>query len=528
MRTSATNYKEKMDNPLVLTFDFGTQSLRISFIDTNGDCVAQEKFRYEPAYFSTSYGYAEQNPEYYWDSAFKTLKILCSKNKSLLKHIVGAALTTFRDTSVQLDDEYKPVRPCILWLDQRLAKGKEKLPLWHWAAYRLIGMTQTIIFNRARAVVHWLKENEPDSWNKTYKYVNISTYLNYKLTGNLIDSSASMIGHYPIDFKKRKWYRPNALKARMYGIPKRMLCDLVQPGEILGTIKEDIAKECGLPSGIKLYATGSDKACETIGLGALNKDTAAISYGTASTVEASNTKYCEPEPFLPAYPAAIPGWYNLDVQIYRGYWMLTWFSEQFAGDLTKKSQITKSPIEEILDADLKNIPPGSNGLIVQPYWGPGLSRPLARGAVIGFSDIHTRAHLYRAIIEGIAYALREGLEGIEKRQGHKVSKIRISGGGSQSDDICQITSDIFGLEVSRVQTYETSSLGAAMCVFLATKHFNNIDEATAKMVRKTKTFYPNAIAQQEYDYLYKNAYTKMYPQLKNIYKDINSFSKRGL
>ena len=132
--------------------------------------------------------------------------------------------------------------------------------------------------------------------------------------------------------------------------------------------------------------------------------------------------------------------------------MLTWFAKEFASDLAKaaKGNISK---ESILNAKLNTIPPGSNGLIVQPYWGPGLSRPLARGAIIGFSDIHTRDHLYRAIIEGIAYSLREGLEGIERSQRHKISEIRISGGGSQSDDICQITADIFGLPVSRVQTY---------------------------------------------------------------------------
>ena len=112
-----------------------------------------------------------------------------------------------------------------------------------------------------------------------------------------------------------------------------MLPELKQPGECLGQIKDEIADECGLPRGIKVYATGSDKACETVGLGALSRDIGAISYGTASTIEVSNQKYHEPEKFLPAYPAAVPNWYNMDVQIYRGYWMLTWFSREFAHEL---------------------------------------------------------------------------------------------------------------------------------------------------------------------------------------------------
>ena len=518
----------KEELPLVLVLDFGTQSLRASLTNDKGDIENIEKFKYDPPYFSDSYGYAEQDADYYWNGALTALKALCSKVPEKLHRIVGASITTFRDTSVQLDSSLKPIRRSILWLDQRLAKGKEKMPRLHWALFTLIGMKPTIILNRARTVAHWLKENEPDTWNRTYKYVNISTYLTYKLTNNLVDSASSFVGHYPINYKARNWYKnTNALKARFFGIPKRMLCELKAPGEVLGTISDAVADEVGLPHDIKLYATGSDKACETVGLGALSPDIGAISYGTASTIEVSNQKYHEPEPFLPAYGAAVPGWYNMEVQIYRGYWMLTWFAKEFASDLAKaaKGNISK---ESILNAKLNTIPPGSNGLIVQPYWGPGLSRPLARGAIIGFSDIHTRDHLYRAIIEGIAYSLREGLEGIERSQRHKINEIRISGGGSQSDDICQITADIFGLPVSRVQTYETTSLGASISVFLGTGRFATIEEATEAMSHKGKTFYPNEIAHKEYDFLYKNVYVKMYPQLKGVYKDINKFSKREI
>jgi len=515
-----------MKEPLILTIDFGTQSVRTAFINTKGDIVAIHKVKYRPPYVSSNYGYAEQEPDFYWVNAKHSLKTLCTENKELAQDVVGACLTTFRDTSVQLDENLKPLRKSIIWLDQRLAKGKEKLPFIDWAIFKLIGMKPTIVLNRARTVAHWLKENEPDTWNKTYKYVNISSYLTLKLTGNLVDSAACMIGHYPINFKKRKWYKENALKAKIYGIPTRMLCELKQPGETLGIILDSIADECGLPRGVKLIATGSDKACETIGLGTLNNSLAAISYGTACTIEVSNQKYHEPEPFLPAYPAGVPNWYNMEVQIYRGYWMLNWFAQEFAQEALGPTVGTADLINDLFNAKLNIIPPGSNGLIVQPYWGPGLSRPLARGGIIGFSDIHTREHIYKAIIEGIAYSLREGLIGIEKSQHHKVDEIRISGGGSQSDDICQITSDIFGLPVSRVQTFETTSLGAAISGFLALGYFKDVEEATKNMVHQTKTFYPNVMAHQEYNYLFKNVYTKMYPQLKDIYKDINKFSKR--
>lgn len=511
---------------LVLTIDFGTQSLRTALINKKGEIEGIVKKPYNPVYISLEKGYAEQDPDFYYDNLIVTLKALVDEHKDKLDRIKGATIATFRDSSVQLDKNLKPTRKSILWLDQRLAKGKEKIPFIYNALFSLVGMQETIKLNRSRTMAHWIKENEPDVWSKTDKYVNISTYLTYRLTGKLEDSAANLTGHYPINFKKRKWYGEKAMKGIIFGIPKRMLFNLKQPGEIIGEIKEEICKLTGLPNGIKLFASGSDKACETLGLGALSKSIGAISYGTASSIEVSNKKYHEPEPFLPAYPAAVPDWYNMEVQVYRGYWMLSWFSKNFASELVDESKIQKMAVEELLNRDLSKIPPGSDGLVLQPYWGPGLRRPLAKGAIIGFSDVHTREHMYRAIIEGIAYALKEGLQGIEKSQHHKVKELRISGGGSQSDAICQITADIFNLPVSRVQTFETTSLGAAISTFVALKEFNSPEEAMEAMSHKTVTFSPNPVAVQTYEELYKHVYLKMYPKLKNVYKDINKFTKR--
>ena len=512
--------------PLVLTIDFGTQSVRTALINKHGEIEGLVKKPYDPAYVSPQKGFAEQDPDYYYDCLMYCFKELAKAHKDKLDRVIGSTLSCFRDSSVQLDQNLKPVRPCILWLDQRLAKGSEKIPGIYNFLFKVVGMENTIKLNRSRTAAHWIKENEPDVWSKTHKYVNISTYLTYKITGSLCDSSASLTGHYPINFKTRKWQGEKAMKGIIFGIPARMLFPLKQPGEIVGVITDEIAEATGLPKGIKLIATGSDKACETIGLGALSKDVGAISYGTASTIEVSNQKYHEPEPFLPAYPAAVPNWYNMEVQVYRGYWMLSWFTKNFACELIDESKIQKMAVEEILNRDLAKIPPGSDGLVLQPYWGPGLRRPLAKGAIVGFSDIHTREHFYRAIIEGIGYALREGLESIEKSQRHKIKELMISGGGSQSDTICQITADIFGLPVSRVQTFETTSLGAAIATFTALGEFPSVEEAMRAMSHKTITFSPNEVAHQEYEKLYKKVYVKMFPKLKDVYKDLNKITKR--
>ena len=516
-----------MSNPLVLTFDFGTQSVRAALTNKKGEIEAIKKRNYQPEpYFSKEKGYAEQRPDFYYENLVECVKELVNENKDKLDRIIGATLACFRDSSVQLDKDNKPVRDSILWLDQRMAKASEKIPAIYSALFKLVGMAPTITLNRSRTAAHWIKENEPDVWAKTTKYVNMSTYLTYKITGNLVDSSASLTGHYPINFKKRQWDSVKSLKGCIFGITSDMLFPLKQPGEELGIISDEFAKVTGLPKGIKMVATGSDKACETIGLGALSNEIGAISYGTASTIEISNKKYHEPEPFLPAYPAAVPEWYNMEVQVYRGFWMLSWFTKNFAIEKIDEAKIQKMSVEEMLNKELEQVPPGSDGLVLQPYWGPGLRRPLAKGGIIGFSDVHTRAHLYRSIIEGIAYALREGKESIEKSQKHKIKELRISGGGSQSDAICQITADIFGLPVSRVQTYETTSLGAAISVFAALGEFSSVEEAMKEMSHKSVTFTPNKKAHEQYNDLYREVYLEMYPRLKKVYRHINKFTKR--
>ena len=514
------------NNPLVLTLDFGTQSVRAALINKSGNLVYLSKKEYGQVSFSLKKGYAEQFADYYWESMIECVKKLTRACDKMLSDIVAMTVVTFRDSAVLLDENNKPLRPVILWMDQRLAKAEEKLPAIHRFLFKLVGMKDAIDMNRTRTAAHWIKENEPDIWKQTKKYVNISTYINFRLTGELADSPGGLTGHYPLNYKKSVWYKEGAMKGRIFGIPNRMLPRIVKAGDVIGTLSEAVAQEVGLPAGIKLISTGSDKGCETIGLGCLTPDVGAISYGTACTIEVSNKRFHEPEPFLPAYAAAVPGLYNLDVQVYRGYWMLKWFASEFASELEKEAEQEKESIEEILDEWLNDVSIGSDGLLLQPYWGPGLARPLAKGAMVGFSSVHTRKHMFRAIVEGIAFALREGLESIQKSQKQKVKALRISGGGSRSDEICQITADIFGLEISRVQTIESTSLGGAIATFAAVGEFKNVQDAVDHMTKFSKTFKPNPENHKIYDKIYREVYLKIYPRLNPLNRTINKLFKR--
>jgi sugar (pentulose or hexulose) kinase len=514
------------NDPLVLTIDFGTQSVRAAIFDKHGDSLAMEKKKYDPPYYSKMPNYAEQNPELYWDCLCEVTNKLSKEHSDLVKKAVGMCVTCFRDSAVLLDKNLKVIRPMILWLDQRTAECINKLPFIDRALFTLVGKYETIASNRRHSMPNWFIENEPENWARVDKYVNISTWFIYRFSGELKDSSSNYTGHYPLDFKHRRFieHPEKDLTAQIFSLKRSMLCDLVPEGSLMTHISKKGAQETGLPEGMPIYASGSDKACETLGLGVITDRKVAVSYGTASSIETTRRKYTEPEPFLPGYPACIPNLYNMEIQVYRGYWMINWFLKEFGGRSAEKATITGARIEDF-NRKLPTVPPGCDGLVLQPYWGPSLSKPLAKGAIIGFSDSITNEHFYRAIIEGIAYALRDSMECFEKKLHHKMEEIRVSGGGSQSNEICQITADIFNRPVSRVQTFENSSLGAAISGFLAVGAYKTPEEAVSNMVRVRDTFIPNKENQEKYDYLFKHVYAKMYPRLRFIYADIKAFNR---
>lgn len=512
----------QINNKKVVAIDYGTQSVRVSIIDSRGNFLAFEQEHYSPAYHSPKPGFAEQDANYYFDCMCKAARRIAEKHGDLLKECLSVSSTCFRDSAVFLDENYQAVRPAIIWLDQRQAKLERKLPKLYSLAFLLIGMRETVILNRKRTPALWVQENEPEVWKKVRYYVPMNLYLNYRLIGVLKDSASNMVGHFPVNFKTGKNYSANALKGCLYGIDPIMLPTACEVGENIGSITEEASDETGLPLGLKYVTTGYDKSCEALGCGAITKDFAHISYGTSSSIAVVSKHYFEPEPFLPGYKTCYPGYYSGEVQIYRGYWMLHWFSTEFAEKQTVEAQIENMAVEEVLNKKLLDIKPGCDGLILQPYWGPGLRRPLAKGAIIGFYDVHTKYHLYRAIVEGIAFALKEGLDGIVKKTHTPISTVSVSGGGSKSDAICQITADIFNIKVVKGETYESCTLGCAMSQFISLGVYKNAKDAKENMVSYAKTFYPNEVNAKEYKRLYKKVYKKIYPNLTNVYKELHA------
>ena len=515
----------KSTDELILSIDFGTQSVRAVLIDLRGNVQQMAKTEIEP-YFSVAPGWAEQQPEYFRDRMFETVRKLFMETEYSKEQIKAVTLTTQRSTLINLDSSGQSLRPAITWLDQRLcAVGRYPDKLTQ-LALRVVGMREAVMHTVKQGECNWIMQNTPEVWEKTSKFLLLSGYLTWVLTGEYTDSIGCTVAYLPFDYKKQQWTDRSHMNYKMFPVEREKLPEIVRPSEMLGRISREAYEKSGIPEGLPVIAAAADKACEVLGSGVITPDVACLSYGTTATVQTTHSKYHEVVPFFPSYPSAVPDCYNTEVQIYRGYWMISWFKKEFGLKEIQMAEKTGRHPEAFFDAMVDEVPAGSMGLMLQPYWSPGLKVPgtEAKGAIIGFGDVHTRAHVYRAILEGLGYSLKEGLLRTVRRTGVPVKRVVVSGGGSQSRQAMQLTADIFNMEASRPHTYETSSLGAAINAAVGMKFYGDYASAVSAMTRPGEKFTPDSRNVDIYNELYSKVYSRMYRHLQPLYNQIRNIT----
>jgi sugar (pentulose or hexulose) kinase len=514
-----------MGGELLLAIDNGTQSMRVLVFDPHGALVDRVKLPLIP-YVSPQPGWAEQEPDYYWTQLCAACQQLWQQGVVQPAAVAAVALTTQRSTVVNVDRTGRPLRPAIHWMDQRRTVGLTPVGGLWGLAFRLRGVTDLVANLQAEAEANWIRVHQPEIWRKTHKLLLLSGYLTFKLCGLYVDSVGCQVGYIPFDYKRLAWAKRRDWKWQAVPMDRAQLPELVPPGGQLGEISRAAASATGLAAGTPLIAAAADKACEVLGSGALAPNIGCISFGSAATINQVRRKYVEVHPPVPPYPAAVPNAYNLEVQIFRGFWLVNWFKEQFGQPEMVEALLNGQAPEALLDDLLQATPPGAMGLMLQPYWSPGVRvpGPEAKGAVIGFGDVHSRAHLYRALLEGLTYALREGGEQLEKRTGTQISELRVAGGGSQSDGAMQIVADIFGLPAARPHVYETSGLGAAIDAAVGVGLHRDFGAAIATMAHVGDVFDPNPLHRGLYEQLYGRVYRRMYEQLQPLYAEIRAIT----
>ena len=508
----------------IVAIDVGTQSVRAHVITPDGAFVASARVPIEP-YHAPHPGWAEQDPIVYWDALCEATRRVLADGTVDRSSLAGLAITTQRGTVVVTDEAGMPLRPAMVWLDDRRATG---LPPFGGVGgvtalgFRALGLRDTIDTFAAACEANWLRSEEPETWRRIRHYLFLSGHLVQRLTGCFVDSAAAQVGYVPFDYRRFAWARPGDWRWTVAPVDPSWLPDLVPPTGRLGELTAEAAAATGLPAGLPVLAAAADKACEVLGSGAIRPEIASISYGTAATINTTMTRYVEATPLVPPFPSAMPGAWSLEIQVERGFWLVEWFKREFgAAEVARAADLGVAP-ESLLDELIAAVPPGSMGLMLQPTWSPGvrIPGPEAKGAVIGFGEVHTRAHLYRALLEGLAYALRDGLERTSGRTKIRPTSLRIAGGGSQSAVIGQLTADVFGLPVGRVHTSEASGLGAAIDAAVGLGLHPDIPAAVAAMVHDGEVREPDLAVHARYDELFRSVYRPLYGRLRPLYREI--------
>jgi len=502
-----------------IVIDGGTQNIKAFIFDEKGNEVYGEACPVPP-HFAPQPNFAEQDAAEYLRITREVTQNAVANSRVPINQFAAVAITTHRGTIVPVDEDGIPVRPAISWLDERKTDGLS-LPGGALLSlvFKISRMTPKLKYYQRRSKFNWLRKYEPENYDRTHMFLTISSYIFHALTNEFKDTS-SIAGLLPIDFKGFQWH-PREVICKLFGVEREKLPPLVSPAEIAGTVSEDGSRNFGIPQGLPVIIGAGDKQSELLGAGAISNDIAEISYGTAAVIELLSSKYItHPDMEFYTFGSAIPNHWVLEGFVGKGYWMVSWFRKEFAKWEEEEAKKLGIETEDLLDRKMEEIPPGAMGLILQPFWHPRENDPLSKGAIIGFSMVHERAHIYRAIIEGIAYELRRLSETIEKYSGRKIKELRVGGGGSRSDEIMQITADIFNLPTSRLHTSNLSSLGAAIDAAVTLKIYNDFPEAVSNMVRVTHTFTPREQNARLYNRLFNEVYAKIYPTLSPLHNKI--------
>ncbi|WP_217548663.1 FGGY-family carbohydrate kinase [Streptomyces sp. GbtcB6] len=453
-------------------------------------------------------GWHEQNARDWWNSARGALREAVSRVDAT--RIAAIGITHQRESFVCLDRNGNELRPAILWLDGRA--GKQIAEHGSRSVHELSGKPPDV--TPAFYKLIWLRENEPDTLRSSARVVDVACYLANKLTGEWRTSWASADPLGLVDMASFTWSRQ---LLDIVGLTEEQLPELVPPGAVLGEVGRDVAEELGLPAGVPVVAGAGDGQCAGLGAGVTGPG---LMYANMGTALAAGT-WSESYRWSRAYRTLggpVPGTYTLETLLSAGSYLISWFMDKFGVPAGLELGLSG---EEVMEAAAAKIPPGADGLMALPYLNAAQTPywdPNARGAIIGWSGFHGRQHLYRALLEGVAFELRLTTDGVADDTGIPIERYLVMGGGSRSRLWTQIVADATGRPVTVCAETETTALGAAVLAAAAVGlgGVDDIRETAARMARAKATVDPDSVTRSRYEDLYQ-VYRRIYPALKDLF-----------
>ncbi len=495
-----------MHTRLFLGIDVSTTSVKALLMDEQGTVISTAVT--EQDFDSPHPLWAEQDPAMWWTHTRRSIAAALQQAGVTGEQVAAVGMTGQMHGLVLLDAQGRVLRPSILWNDQRTAVQCEEIT-------RLVGAQRLIDITGNKALtgftapkILWVRENEPEVYARTAHILLPKDYVRWCMTGEFAVDKADGAGTILFDLKLRDW-SPDVLAA--LDIPREWLPRTFEGPEVTGVITPAAAEATGLKAGTPVMGGGGDQAAQAVGVGAIRPGILALTLGTSGVVFASTGgPFVEKEGRLHAFCHSVPDTWHLMGVMLSAAGSLKWYRDTLAPG---------TAYDDLL-APTAAVPVGCEGLVFLPYLTGERTPypdPLARGAFVGLTVRHSAAHMTRAVLEGVAFGLRDSLELVLAAGLGAVDQVRASGGGVKSPIWRQILADVMGVELVTVNTTEGAAYGSALLAGVGSGVWSSVAEACDATIRVTSTTTPQPAGVATYQKVYP-LYQMLYPQLKPAFE----------
>ncbi len=501
--------------------DIGTSGTKSVLFDQTGKVISSDTIEY-PLYQEKN-GYAEQEPVDWYNASINSIKKIIDESVVSAEDIVGIGLSGQMHGLVMLDENNEVIRKSIIWCDQRTAKECEEITQ-KVGAERLIQITANpALTGFTASKILWVRNNEPENYKRCRHILLPKDYVRFMLTGEYATEVSDASGMQLLDVPGRCWSDEVLEKLQ---IDKSMLAKVYESCEITGYITEKAAQLTGLKAGTPVVGGAGDNAAAAVGTGIVSDGKAFTTIGTSGVVFAHTSQIqIDPKGRVHTFCCAVPGcWHIMGVTQAAGL-SLKWFRDNFCHEEMEEAKEKGVNEYYLLDKMAEEIIIGSDKLIYLPYLmgerTPHLD-PDIRGLFFGLSAVHTKAHFIRAIMEGVAYSLRD-CKNIISEMGTDISDMMACGGGGTSPLWRSMLADLYGCPVKTVTCKEGPALGVAILAFVGTGVYSTVQEACQAIIKTDKTQLPDESSSVEYEKFYQ-IYRKLYYSIKDNCKELANLS----
>jgi sugar (pentulose or hexulose) kinase len=465
----------------IMAIDGGSQSTKVALFTPAGVEVCSQTVRLRPLHLYGE-GRAEHPDDDLWESLQEACKGLFAKFTGERNAIIGIGLGSIRCCRALIQEDGNLASPVQNWMDLRLSR-----PYQH----------------------------EDDS----VRYVTTATgYLTHRLTGETRDTRSNYVGPWPIDQKSLTWY-PDGESFDSYTTPREMLFELVDPSSVLGHINRFASQATGIPEGTPVVATANDKAVEGLGAGLVNDGTVLVSLGTYITSMMVGDLYKSDSVNYWSNPGATRNEFLYESRgIRHGMATVTWIKDLLGSDILQEAEACGLSPEGYLNILAADVPAGSNGLYTVLHWLADPTRLHERGMMIGFNTTHKGPHMFRSVLEGIAFTMKNHAQAMCDERGVDLTNIIVSGGGSNGELFMQIFADVFAVPAHRNVVNGSASMGAAICAALALEIYRDRQEAIENMVSRRDSFQPIPENVELYHKMNEMVYKQIVPHTDELLK----------